>query len=189
MKFDPELLNELDRILEEYGNIHDEIEHVWLEHMVFTWHWWLDAALAVLPWVVWLIVRDRKRQHSLFYAGLFSMFVATMLCMAGVSQGGWNYNTLLLPYFPEYLPWDITVMPVGTMFFLQYFPKVKPWLKGAVFGVVAAYVIEPIFIWLGMYEPSSWEHHYSLPIYFVIYMISNWLYTRSLREGENRLGI
>ena len=95
------------------------------------------------PWVVWLIVRDRKKQHSLFYAGLFSMLMATLLDSAGVSQGGWNYNTMLLPYFPEYLPWDLTIMPVVTMLFLQYFPKISPWLKGAAFTVIASYAVEP----------------------------------------------
>ena len=88
-----------------------------------------------------LVYRPRqKKQHSLFYAGLFSMLMATLLDSAGVSQGGWNYNTLLLPYFPEYLPWDLTIMPVVTMLFLQYFPNISPWLKGAAFTVIASYV-------------------------------------------------
>jgi len=186
LSFDPELLKEVDRIFEEYEKIHNDIEHVWQEHMVFSWHWWLDVALAVLPWVLWLIVRDRKKQHSLMYAGFFTMLAATLLCMVGVSQAAWNYNTWLLPYFPEYLPWDLTVMPVTAMLFYQYFPKINPWIKGAVFGAVAAYIVEPIFIWLGMYEPSGWEHHYSLPIYFAIYMIGYWLYSRNLREREKR---
>jgi hypothetical protein len=68
------------------------------------------------------------------------MLMATLLDSAGVSQGGWNYNTLLLPYFPEYLPWDLTIMPVVTMLFLQYFPNISPWLKGAAFTVIASYV-------------------------------------------------
>lgn len=184
MMYDQEVLMEIGRIYEKYKSVHDEMERVWAEKIVFTWHWWLDISLAVLPWVLWLIVRDRKRQHNLLYAGFFTMLVASVLCMAGVSQSGWNYNTMLLPYFPEYLPWDLTIMPVVTMLFFQYFPKINPWLKGAVFGGIAAYVVEPIFIWLGMYEPSAWEHHYSLPIYFVIYMIAWWLYRRSLRETE-----
>jgi hypothetical protein len=181
--FDNELLDAVDRVTEQYGAIHDEIERIWAQQMVFTWHWWVDLALAVLPWVLWLIVRDRKNTHRLLYAGLFTAFVATVLCMIGVSQGGWNYNTWLLPYFPEYLPWDWTIMPVTAMLFYQFFPKFNPWIKGAAFGVIAAYVVEPIFIWLGFYEPSGWEHHYSLPIYFAIYMMGYWLYTR--RFGES----
>ncbi len=180
--FDNDLLDAVDRVTDQYTAIHDEIERIWAEQMVFTLHWWVDLGLAVLPWVLWLIVRDRKNTHRLLYAGMFTSFVATVLCMIGVSQGGWNYNTWLLPYFPEYLPWDWTIMPVTAMLFYQFLPKLSPWIKGAAFGVIAAYVVEPVFIWLGFYEPSGWEHHYSLPIYFVIYMAGYWLYTR--RFGE-----
>ena len=189
MRVDPELLKEIDHIMDQYAQIHDELETVWKTQIVFTWHWWLDVALAVLPWIFWVIVRDRNKQHSLMYAGLFTMLVASLLDMVGVSQSGWNYNTLLLPYFPEYLPWDLTVMPVTAMLSYQYLPKISAWIKGAAFGVFAAYVVEPVFIWLGVYEVNGWEHHYSLPIYFVIYMIGYWLFTRNLREAEKRRGI
>ncbi|HML48419.1 MAG TPA: CBO0543 family protein [Clostridia bacterium] len=182
MKFEPELLEAIDRATEHYVAVHDEIQSIWAEQMVFTWHWWFDVALAVLPWILWFIVRDRKNTHNLLYAGFFSMLAAAILDVIGVSQGGWNYDTWLLPYLPEYLPWDLTVMPVTAMLFYQFFPKINPWIKGVFFGVVAAYVVEPIFIWLGLYEPTAWKHHYSLPIYFVIYMIGYWFYTRK-RDG------
>ena len=66
------------------------------------------------------------------------------------------------------LPWNWTIMPVASMLFYQFFPKINPWVKGAVFGAFAAYVVEPVFIRLKFYEPSGWEHHYSLPLYFGI---------------------
>lgn len=182
MNFDPGLLESIDQISLQYEAIHNEIERIWMEKMVFTWHWWLDVSLAVLPWILWLIVRDRKNTHNLLYAGFFSMLIATLLDMMGIAHGGWNYNTWLLPYLPEYLPWDLAVMPVTAMLFYQFYPKINPWVKGVVFGITASYVVEPIFIWLGFYEPSSWEHHYSLPIYFAIYMIGFWLYTRKRRQ-------
>ncbi len=177
------MLSEMDRILDQYEKLHDQLEQLWAQKMVFTWHWWLDVALTVLPWVLWLIIRDRKNAHKLFYAGLFTMLVATLLNMVGVSQDGWGYNSLLLPYLPQYLPWDLSVMPVTAMLFYQFFPKISPWIKGVVFGAVAAYVVEPVFMWLGVYEPSSWEHHYSLPIYFAIFMIGYWLYKRNRNEA------
>ncbi len=176
--FDNYLLDELDRVLDENENVHDALERLWAEHIVFTWHWWLDVALAVLPWVVWIIVHDKKNTRRLLGAGLFTMLAAALLDMVGVTQGAWGYNTLLLPYFPEFLPWDLCVMPVTAMLFYQYFPKINAWLKGAVFSAIASYVAEPIFIWIGIYEPSGWEHHYSFPIYFAIYMIGYAIYYR-----------
>ncbi len=186
MGFNQELLTEIDRIIAQYTVVHDELEQLWATQIVFTWHWWLDVALSVLPWILWIIVRDKKNTHSLLYAGLFTMLVASFLCMIGVSQEGWNYNTLLLPYFPEFLPWDLSVMPVTAMLFYQFFPKINPWIKGIVFTTVASYVVEPIFIWLGLYEPNNWEHHYSFPIYFCIYMIGYWLYNKNRSEAEHR---
>jgi hypothetical protein len=186
MGIDVKLQNEIDRIAEAYEKIHNEVEALWSTQIVFTWHWWMDVALAVLPWVLWFILRDKKRKHSLFYAGLLSMLAAVLLDKVGVSQGYWRYNTLLLPYFVQYLPWDLTVMPVTVMLFLQYFPKISPWIKGVVFGLTAAYIVEPVFIRLGVYEPSSWEHYYSLPIYFAIYMAAHRLYSQSMRECEKR---
>ncbi len=96
MNIEQKLQNEIERIAQEYEKIHNEVEALWSSQIVFTWHWWLDVGLSVLPWVLWLIVRDRKRQHSLFYAGLFAMLVAVMLDKVGVSQAGWKYNSLLL---------------------------------------------------------------------------------------------
>lgn len=86
LEFDPSLLKAIDAIGEQYVIVHDEIQQIWMEYMVFTWHWWLDVALAVLPWILWFIVRDRKNTHNLMYAGFFTMLAATLLCMVGVSQ-------------------------------------------------------------------------------------------------------
>jgi len=175
---DYDLMEAVDRVMNQYNAVHDELERIWAQQMVFTWHWWIDLTLAVLPWVLWIIIHDKRQTHRLLYAGMFTAFVAMILDQIGISQGGWSYNTSLLPFFPEYLPWDCTVMPVTAMLSYQFYPRINPWLKGAVFGVFAAYVVEPIFIWLGFYEPALWEIHYSMPIYFAIYMAGYWLYTR-----------
>lgn len=175
---DPDLLECVDRISSQYEALHNEMEHIWMRKMVFSWHWWLIVALSVLPWILWLIVRDRKNTHNLLYAGLFIMLPATFLCILGVSQGWWMYNSWVFPDLSQYFPWDLSVMPVTAMIFYQFYPRVKPWIKGTIFAVAGAYVVEPIFIWLGIYKPTGWKLHYGLPIYFAIYMIGYWLYTR-----------
>ncbi|NMA25151.1 MAG: hypothetical protein GX936_05740 [Clostridiales bacterium] len=62
----PGLTQEIDKVIEQYGQAHDELEAVWGDKIVFTWHWWLDVALAVLPWVIWFIVRDRRNSTACF---------------------------------------------------------------------------------------------------------------------------
>lgn len=101
--FDSGLQQEMDRIIQEYGQIHDELEYLGANKMVFTWHWWLDVALAVLPWIVWVIVRDRKRTHSFLYAGFFSMLIVRIIqnetpeVIRGPLLNGASINSLFRP--------------------------------------------------------------------------------------------
>jgi hypothetical protein len=181
MNFDPALLLAVEKVSAQYVAVHDEVWRIWMEHMVFTWHWWADLLMAVLPWVIWLIVRDKRDTHNLLYAGLFAMLVAVLLDTLGVSQDAWHYNTWLLPLLPEYLPWDLTMMPVITMLFYQFYPNVNPWIKSVVYGLIASFAVEPLFIAMSFYKQGTWEHYFSFPIYIVIYLIGYWLYTRKKR--------
>jgi len=79
----------------------------------------------------------------------------------------------------------MAVMPVTLMFFYQLFPKVKPWIKGIVFATSAAFIVEPLFVWIGLYQQMTWQHYYSLPIYFLIYMAGYWFFTKSRREKQS----
>ncbi len=184
------LLEEVDRIISQYVILYNELERVWADYMVFTWHWWVGLALGVLPWVLWIIVRDRRRSARLLFAGFFTMITASILDDIGISQGAWSYNTSLLPYFPQYLPWDLTIMPVTAMLFYQYWPRItarlkkklrfikSPWVASIVFGAVGSFVAEPLFSLIGFYELALWEYYYSCPIYALIYMAGWLLYTR-----------
>jgi hypothetical protein len=48
-----------------------------LEHMVFTWHWWLDVALPSCPDTL-ADVRDRKNTHESVICGFFHILCATL---------------------------------------------------------------------------------------------------------------
>ena len=168
---DPSLVQAIDQITEDFVGVHDNIRHVWLTQVIFSWHWWLDVALAVLPWVLWFIVRRREIQRRLLFAGLVTALLATYLDIIGMSQGWWTYYTWVVPLMPEYLPWDLSVMPVMAMLFYQYKPNLSPWIKAAVFGVIGAFVSEPLFEWIGIYKRITWEYWYSLPIYVAVFML------------------
>lgn len=168
--------------LDAIGNITSDfiqIWHVWLTMVVFSWHWWVDVGLAILPWILWRIVRDKEQANRLLYAGFATMLMATYLDIVGMTQGLWTYHTWVIPLMPEFLPWDLSVMPVMAMLFYQFKPKINPWIKGAFFGALGSFVSEPIFEWLDIYERLNWEYYYSFPIYIAVYMIGYFIYKRS----------
>lgn len=178
---DPNLIEEINSINDSFVGVHDRIWQVWLSKVLFSWHWWVDVALAVLPWGLWLLVRRRDLQRRLLFAGLVTALLATYLDIIGMSQGWWTYYTWVLPLMPEYLPWDLAVMPVTAMLFYQYKQNWNPWLKAAIFGVVGAFVSEPLFEWIGIYKRITWQYWYSLPIYIAVYMGGYAVFTRGRR--------
>lgn len=179
---DPSLIEAIDQITADFTSVHDRIWQIWLTKVVFSWHWWLDIALLALPWGLWLLVHRRDIRHRLLYAGLTTALLATYLDTIGLTQGLWTYYTWVVPLMPEYLPWDLAVMPVTAMLFYQYKQNWNPWIKAAIFGVFGAFVSEPLFEWIGIYKRLAWNYLYSLPIFIAVYMVGYLVFARSGRS-------
>jgi len=45
-------LKKSDQLYDLIEKTHDKKIDLWLENVVFTWHWWLGVALTVLPWML-----------------------------------------------------------------------------------------------------------------------------------------
>ncbi len=175
---DPSLIEEINSITDSFVGVHDRIWQVWLAKVVFSWHWRVDVVLAVFPWALWLRRRDLQRR---LLAGLVTALLATYLDIIGMTQGWWTYYRWVVPLMPEYLPWNLAVMPVTAMLFYQYKPNWNPWLKAVLFGDFGAFVSEPLFEWIGIYKRIIWQYWYSLPIYMAIFMLGYAVFIRGHR--------
>lgn len=152
---------------------------IWQDQVLFTWRWWLGCGLVILCWVGWSFFRKKRSSDRLFYAGLFVMTISVSLDAIGMQLKAWNYIYPLIPLIPAYLPYDLALMPVSVMLLIQVKPKINPFYKAILFAALTSFAGEPIFKWLEIYEPLTWRYIYSVPFYFVIYLIANWLSKRS----------
>jgi hypothetical protein len=182
MNLDEEIASLIGKVSDEYADAFYKMLDVWQKYMLFTWRWWLDLALAIIPWVIWLKVREKASTHRLLYAGFVVMMLTSFLDMLGMSLGIWSYNSRLVPLVPGYLPWDFTLMPVTAMLFYQFKPRINPWIKAAVYSGIGSFVVQPLFDLIESYEPESWAHWYSFPIILVIYMIGYYFFSRKRFE-------
>ncbi|MDR7000676.1 CBO0543 family protein [Neobacillus niacini] len=158
---------------------------IWQEEILFSWRWWIGFGLVIFCWGSWMIFRKKNSSDRLFYPGLFVMVISIALDAIGLQLKAWNYIYPLIPFFPAYLPFDLALMPVSVMFLIQVKPKMKPFYKAILFAVLTSFFGEPLFKWLGIYEPLSWRYIYSVPVYFVIYLTANWLSKRPNFERLN----
>ncbi|MCL7747616.1 CBO0543 family protein [Halalkalibacter alkaliphilus] len=152
---------------------------IWLEHVLFTGFWWLGVALSIVPWLIWFIFRNNQSTDRLLYVGFFVMVTALILDVLGSQFGLWHYRYNVIPIVPSFLPWDIALMPVTIMFFLQIKPNINPLMKAVLFALVASYIAEPFFTWLEIYQPKTWRYSYSVPIQIIIYLIAHFISRRN----------
>jgi hypothetical protein len=148
--------------------------------MVFSWRWWLKLVLTVLPWIVWVKIRDKKDTVRLLFIGLFVASVTNFLDNIGISYGLWQYNWKLMPVTNSYFPWNYSLFPVLIMLILQFKPKVNSIIKALVFAFMCGFVFEPFADWIGLYTMIHWKFWYSFIIYIPLYLIFNYVYKSSL---------
>ncbi|NIK70353.1 CBO0543 family protein [Paenibacillus sp. BK720] len=156
----------------------DQKVQIWSEYVVFSGIWWFGVALSTLPWVLWFVLRNRQSSDRIQYAGFMSSIVSLTLDVLGDQYGLWHYRFNVIPLIPTYFPWDVTLMPVGIMFLLQFKPAGSPFLKAILFAFLTSYVAEPIFHWIGIYEPLKWRYTYSFPIQMGIYLLAHYFSRR-----------
>ncbi|MTI81676.1 MAG: hypothetical protein FH758_12515 [Firmicutes bacterium] len=172
----------IENINEIYYLVHQantRMAILWLENMVFTWRWWLELGLTIIPWIVWFIVRKKESTDRLLYAALVTALIAGYLDYAGIALGLWSYKSQVIPFIPAFMPWDFTLLPVFTMFFLQYYPKVNPWIKALLYAGFGSFIVQPFAVYLDLYDPKQWKHYYSVPFLIVIYLIAHYFAYRS----------
>lgn len=151
---------------------------LWLKYTLLTWQWWLGVCLAIIPWVLWLILRRKESTNRLLYTGLFVILISSWLDCIGIHFGLWSYYYNVVPFSPAFMPWDFTLLPVTIMFLLQFKPKISPIIKAIGFSIFSSFIAEPFFVWLEMYNPKHWKYIYSFPIFIVIYLVSDWFSKR-----------
>ena len=150
----------------------------WLQNSLFTWRWWLGITIAIVPWILWIYVRDKKSTNRLLYVGIFSMVYAFMVDTIGVSFNLWFFEYRIFPVFHIFFPWDFTLIPVFIMILIQVKPYKYVFVKASFFAIFSAFIAEPIFHMLKLYHLTNWRYTYSFILYFILYYMCNFLSKR-----------
>lgn len=177
MKFSPP--ENIKKIIDEQyvllENAHTHLHEIWVENILFSFGWWTSLFMTIVPWIVWLIFRNKESSTRLLLGGLWAMFIATWLDYVGVTMGLWRYYNKLVPLMPDYIPWDFGLMPVTVMFFLQIKANVNPFIKAVIYAGMTAFLAEPLFLKLGYTKYPGWNPIFSFPVFIVIYLIAHFL--------------
>lgn len=169
----------LDRY-QKIEHINSEVIGIWQAHIVYDWRWWLMTALLVLPWLFWFLWRKKDSTHRLLLAGLLVYLITSVLDSMGVMFGLWAYLVTPLPHLHAFnIPFDLSTLPVVTMFLIQIKPRMSPFWKALLYASALAFVAEPLLVAMDIYRQLEWKHLYSFPFYFLIYLAAHYISARA----------
>lgn len=175
-------ISEIKTLIELNRKINELRYHYWFTEVIFTLNWWVLLFLTVIPWLIWWKIADKKRLVEVLLYGILISLISVLLDEIGSYFSFWIYQYQLIPISPRLNPIDLTVMPVTYMVVYQFFKKWRPFLIAQlVLSLGAAFVAEPLFIWMGIYKPLNWELFYSSIIYFAMGVLTKWWVEHLLR--------
>jgi len=176
--------NKLNSLQALSNKINGEMRALYMDNIFLTWRWWLCAAMTILPWVLWIIFRKKGSTSRLLFSGFVVIILSMLLDDIGVELNFWDYHVDIDAINPSFILWDMSVLPVVTMTFLQYKTNINPLIKALVFAGLASFVVEPFFAWMNFYDPEKWKHLYSFPVFIIIYLLAHFC---SLRKSFGNL--
>ncbi|WP_160725613.1 CBO0543 family protein [Bacillus sp. USDA818B3_A] len=175
----PEKKKEIVRnFYKEVDDANDKYFHFWKEHTLFHWDWWLSFGLTIIPWIIWLQLRQKETTARYMFSAFFIIIITSWLDFIGVVLGLWYYPSKILPTIPSYIPWDFCMFPVSMTIFMQFKPQISPFKKAIVYSSLVSFVGEPLFQLIGFYTMVHWKYIYSFPIYLIIYLCADWISKR-----------
>ncbi|QHW29734.1 hypothetical protein GZH47_02020 [Paenibacillus rhizovicinus] len=161
----------------------------WLHHDLFSLPWWILLVTYILPWLIWWRLVDKDRIAVILFYGMFMSFLVSLMDEIGTVFNLWSYPTQLIRILPRLYPVDFSFLPVVHMLIFQYFKRWKPFLIGnAIMGAVFAFIGEPLFVWMDIYELDHWEYYYSFPIYIAKALFVKWLVETIMAQAGKRAG-
>jgi hypothetical protein len=158
--------------------LNDSYLEYWLHNNLFSFDWWLILVSIIGISIIWWIFLDKSRIFEILTYGLMIAVIATFFDIIGVNFLLFGYPNSLLPITPSIVPY-VTVLPMIYMFLYQTCTNWKWFIIGnVVLAVVFAFVVEPILIWMEIYEYNKWNYFYSFLVYLIMGMSIKWLMTK-----------
>lgn len=141
----------------------------WLQNDVFRFRWWLLVILYILCVCIWWKTVDKSRLKEIaLYTSIIIIIILT-LDELGEELALWDYPVDIYPLFPPISAIDFSCMPLVYSLIYQHFRTWKSFaIASLTMAVIFCFILEPVFVWSGIYQTLIWKYYYGLPIYFAM---------------------
>lgn len=153
----------------------------WLNEVLFSYAWWILLAVTITLLIIWILILDKKRILEIITYGMLVAIIANLGDTIGLSFSLWGYQYSLL-HTPEILEIHNIMMPIIYMIMYQACRSWKSFsIVSAINAIIFALILEPLLIWLDIYQLFHWNIIYSIVPYFLIAVGLKWVIHRLKR--------
>ena len=161
----------------------------WYNNEFLTWQWWILLILLIGPWIVYILLYDRKKVVSTMLVGMIVALVNVLLDVIGSDMDFWGYPTELISPGPGAFPFDLGIVTVTYMMMYQQLSKWKRYIPGLIImALFFAIIGEGLSEILDLYEKIEWKTIYSLGYYIVVGIGVKWFVDKLVRVQERATG-
>lgn len=141
----------------------------WAQNDVFRLRWWLLIALYVLCTCFWWKTVDKSRLKEIVLYTVIIIIIILTLDELGEELTFWDYPVDIFPLFPPISAINFSCMPLVYSLIYQHFTTWKSFtIVSLAMAVIFCFILEPIFVYSGIYQTLTWKYYYGLPIYFAM---------------------
>ena len=159
----------------------------WMQNDVFHFKWWLLLVLFIIFAYIWWKTVDKSRLNEIvLYTSLITI-IALVLDELGEELTLWDYPYDLFPLFPPLTAIDLVCLPMVYSLIYQHFSTWKKFIIASIImAAIFCFVLEPLFVLVGVYQMLKWKSYYGFPIYtsmgICIKAVVNMVYSKSAKS-------
>jgi hypothetical protein len=165
-----------EKIIETQRSLTDLHIQNWLHYSFPRWTWWFLLFWTIFPLFIWWKYIDRKCFLKISFFGVMLSISSGILDSVGVQLLLWTYPYGLVPALPNFFPIDYVTIPVIFMLIYQKYPEWKKFIIASTIAAsVLSLVLDPVIVYLNIYQPLTWQYYYSIPTFVFMVCFCKWV--------------
>ena len=160
----------------------------YIANTLFTWRWWLLIVIAIIPFIVWWLLVDKRRLSKILLYGVIGVVLNVIADEHLINLLWYSYPHRLDPFWGGVIVGDISYPPVIGMLVYQYFPRWKTYIIAVLLGsAFISFVGLPLLKLMGVLVLLRWNYLYSFLLLILYACFIKWLVDKIAKTEEAQI--
>ena len=161
----------LDKLIKEQQEGASNWLNYWLEYSAFdTWQFWFHVIMFLAPLIVLYFAMDWKRALQLGFYGFNVHVWFGYIDAFGTSQTFWTYPYKMVPFIPNSVGLDASLVPVLFILVYQWSVKHKKnyYLYTLLLSLFLSFILKPILVMHHLFEFHHGANYFHLFLSYIV---------------------